>query len=52
MRKFWFVWRGVDKPMDERLLQHKGKTVLFPRKRDAKQAAKECGGRVVAQWVS
>lgn len=48
MRKVWFVWRGVDKPEDERLLRDERKLVkLFPRKRDAQKAARECDGRVL-----
>ena len=50
MKKVWFVWRGVDKPEDERLLKDKKQVALFPRKRDAEKAARKCGGRVVAQW--
>ena len=52
VRKVWFVWLGVDKPEDERLLRDERKQLkLFPRKRDAEKAARECAGRVVAQWV-
>lgn len=52
MRKLWFVWRGVDKPAAERLLRERGQVRLFPRKRDAEKAAREGGGKVVAQWIS
>lgn len=52
MHKLWFVWRGADKPLEERLLRDERQQVqLFARKRDAERAAKECDGRVVAQWM-
>lgn len=51
MKKVWFIWRGTDKPEAERLLRDERQQLrLFTRKRDAEKVARECDGRVVAQW--
>lgn len=51
LRKVWFVWRGVDKPLEPHLLRDERQQVrLFARRRDAEKAARRCDGSVVAQW--
>ena len=50
MRKVWFVWRGMGKNLEDRLLRERGQVKIFLRKHNAEKAARECDGRVVAQW--